>query len=242
MQKIACLLFCLCAITAQGSSTDRVNIRSQKTILIRSGKIVRDFPQKRRVVVIQPVFSGLTPPVLSKLRTTLNLKNIFGSSLREYQQESWLEEFSYEVHFNRHGLLDISFTQSGSGAYPDSQTKHFIVDLKTGRIVNAVDIIRPDQMEQLAKLIDLKLQAEIKQVLAQTGEEGKSAYDSVGPLHFERTDLEQFTIGDKGVTFLFDAGFPHVIQALQPDGQYLLSFAELKSYLRLEGQLGQFIR
>ena len=239
MRIPACLVILLFAFTV--SAQTRVTIRSQKTILVRSGKIVRDFPEKKRASVTQPVFSGLSPSVLKQLRATLALKNIFGSTLNEYRSEAWLEEFSYEVHFNQQGILDIAYTQSGSGAYPDQQTKHFVIDLKTGRTINAAEVFVTSQSEKLAALLDSKLQAEIKQVLAETGDEGKSAYEGKS-LKFEVKDLENFSIGPKGVTFLYDAGFPHVIQALQPDGQYLLSFADLKPYLRPEGKLGQFIR
>jgi len=239
MRIPACLVILLFAFTV--SAQTRVTIRSQKTILVRSGKIVRDFPEKKRASVTQPVFSGLSPSVLKQLRATLALKNIFGSTLNEYRSEAWLEEFSYEVHFNQQGILDIAYTQSGSGAYPDQQTKHFVIDLKTGRTINAAEVFVTSQSEKLAALLDSKLQAEIKQVLSETGDEGKSAYEGKS-LKFEVKDLENFSIGPKGVTFLYDAGFPHVIQALQPDGQYLLSFADLKPYLRPEGKLGQFIR
>jgi hypothetical protein len=239
MRISATLLILLFAVTI--SAQTRVTIRSQKTVIVRTGKLARDFPSKKTATVIQPVFSGLPPAVLKKLRATLALKNIFGSTLTDYRQGTWLEEFSYEVHFNQRGILDIAYTQSGVGPYPDQQTKHFVIDLKTGRPIKASEVFIPSQSERLAALIDSKLQAEIRQVLSETGEEGKSAYEGKN-LRFETKDLENLSVGPKGVTFLYNAGFPHVIQALEPDGQYLMSFEELKPFLRAEGQLGQFVR
>jgi len=43
-----------------------------------------------------------------------------------------------------------------------------------------------------------------------------------------------------GVTFLYDAGFPHVIQALQPDGRYFFSYAVLRPHIKSSGPLGVF--
>lgn len=230
------------SVSAQTVKNVHVTVRSRKTVLIRSAKIARDFPAKKRAIVIQPVFSGLPQAVLKQLRATLDVKNIFGSTLNEYRDDAWLEEFSYKVYYNLRGILDIAYTQSGSGAYPDQETKHFVVDLNTGRVIKASEIFVSDQLKKLADLVDAQLQAEIQQILLETGEEGKSAYDSRDKLKFEIKDLENFSVRPTGITFLFDAGFPHVIQALQPQGEYFVSYDQLKSYLRHEGQLGQFIR
>jgi hypothetical protein len=61
-------------------------------------------------------------------------------------------------------------------------------------------------------------------------------------LKFKRSNLDDFSISDKGLTFLYDAEFPHVVQALQPAGEYFFSYAELRPYIRREGLLGTFIR
>ena len=48
----------------------------------------------------------------------------------------------------------------------------------------------------------------------------REAYEA---LKFEAQNLDEFSVGRKGVTFLYDAGFPHVIRALEPDGHYFFS-------------------
>ncbi len=72
---------------------------------------------------------------LRRVRSILQLKNIFGSSLDDYRKDYWLEKFTYQVSYNRNYLLDITFKQSGMGAYPDSQSKHFIIELRNGNIL-----------------------------------------------------------------------------------------------------------
>jgi hypothetical protein len=68
------------------------------------------------------------------VQSILQIKNVFDSSVSEYRQDNWLEEFGYEVNYNKNHILDITFSQSGSGAYPDSQTKHFAINLMNGRV------------------------------------------------------------------------------------------------------------
>jgi hypothetical protein len=41
---------------------------------------------------------------------------------------------------------------------------------------------------------------------------------------------------------LYDPEFPRVIQALQPDGSYFFTYAELKPFIKPGGLLGKFIR
>ena len=64
---------------------------------------------------------------------------------------------------------------------------------------------------------------------------------------FENTDftvenLDKFSVSDKGITFWYDYGFPHVILALQPEGRYFFSWAELKPFIRRASLLARFNR
>lgn len=229
---------------------DRVVIQRRRTVLVRTGRIAKEFPHKKRAVVTYPVVSGLrNPEVLRRVRSLLDFKNIFDSSLKEYREDAWLEEFGYEVNHNANSLLDITFRQSGSGAYPDDHERHFLISLKDGSLVKAADAFASDKLASLAAVVDRKLQQELRQRSAEmandkdAGEEEresiKQAYEN---LKFEIANLDEFSVGRKGVTFLYDAGFPHVSQALEPAGRYVFTFAELKPYIKPDGPLGQFVR
>lgn len=52
---------------------------------------------------------------------------------------------------------------------------------------------------------------------------------------FTADDLDNFSVGEKGVTFIYDYGFPHVIQACQPSGNYFFTWNELKPYIKPGG-------
>lgn len=233
------------------SREDSVIIEKRRIVLVRRGKFVRDFPDRRRAVINYPfIRSGpSSAAVLRKVRSSLEFKNIFGTSLAEYRADTWLSEFDYEVNYNRNFILDITFMQSGIAAYPDTHTKHFAISLKTGDVIKARDVFKAAALRSLAELVDRKLQQEINEtrrdVLQQpdtTAEEKQSLQEQFSQLKFQPENLDEFSISDKGITFLYDAGFPHVIQALEPVGKYFFSYAELRSFIRPEGQLGIFVR
>jgi|SRR5882724_3633726 len=224
---------------------DRVIIQRHRIVLVRNADVAKLFPNRRTAVVTYPVITGLNnPAVLRRIRLALEFKNIFDYSLKEYRDDPWLTEFNYVVDYNRNYLLDITFTQSGMAAYPDEQHKHFLISLKDGQIVTAQDVFESKKLNSLAAMVDRELQREIKRIAHENRspeekEMVNGAYDS---LKFELKELDEFSIGPKGITFLYDAGFPHVIKAFEPRGKYFFTYSELKSYIKRDGLLGQFIQ
>ncbi|HWN10487.1 MAG TPA: hypothetical protein VNO50_14680 [Pyrinomonadaceae bacterium] len=238
------------ATAARVTAEDRVVIQRRRVVLLRTGRVAREFPHKKRAVVTYPVVSGLrNPDALRRVRAHFDFKNIFDYSLKEYREDAWLEEFGYEVNHNGNSLLDITFRQTGSGAYPDDHEKHFLINLKDGNLVKASEAFAPDKLASLAAAVDRKLQEELRQLTSQNAldkesgpEERESLKQAYENLKFEIANLDEFSVGRKGITFIYDAGFPHVIQALEPAGRYTFTFAELKPYLNPNGPLGQFVR
>lgn len=224
---------------------DRVTIERRRLVLVRSGDLAKQFPNRRRAIVTYPVISGLNDTVmLRRVRALIDFKNIFDYSLKEYREDTWLTEFSYVVNFNRSYLLDLTFTQSGVGAYPDEHHKHFLINLKHGDIIKAGEAFESNKLNSLTELVDRELQRETKRLAKENGEPDEKemvdgAYDN---LKFELKDLDEFSVSTKGVTFLYDAGFPHVIKALEPQGRYFFSYAALRGYIKRDGPLGQFVK
>ena len=92
-------------------------------------------------------------------------------------------------------------------------------------------------------MADRELQREIKRIANENRdpdvkEAVDGAYDN---LKFEVMSLDEFSVGPKGITFLYDAGFPHVIKALEPEGRYFFSYSILREYIKRDGPLGQFV-
>ncbi|HEX7316570.1 MAG TPA: hypothetical protein VF297_21895 [Pyrinomonadaceae bacterium] len=225
-------------------------VQRRQVVIVRRGALARQFPERRRAVVNYPVVSGIADRnVLTKVRALLDIKNVFETSLAEYREDAWLTEFDYKVNYNRNDILDITFRQEGVGAYPDTHYKHFAIDLKTGEVIKAADAFEPDALQRLAALANEKLRAEVAARTAvveqdkETDAEGKASLkESLQQLTFGVEHLEEFEVSDRGVTFLYDAGFPHVIQALEPDGRYFFSYGQLKPFIRRGGPLGLFVK
>jgi len=229
------------------TSTDRAVVRPRTVLIIRRSALIKDFPNKKRAIVTYPVISGLkNAQVLGRVQTILQVKNVFDSSIAEYRDDNWLEEFSYKVNYNKNNILDITFTQDGSGAYPDTQTRHFAINLKNGNVIKASDVFIASSLPTLRAMLDGKLQNELKEILESLKdsnsdpEDVRIASEAQEPQGYTIENLDDFEVGAKGITFLYDAGYPHVIQAFEPNGRYYFSYSELKPFIKRDGPLGQF--
>lgn len=237
------------AAAGHAAVQEHATIQRRRIVLKRNAEIAKQFPTRKTAVVTYPVISGLSPDVLRKVRALLSFKNIFDYSLTEYREDSWLSEFSYVVNHNANFLLDITFTQSGLAAYPDEQSKHFLIDLRSGTVVTAADAFKSEKLSLLSALVDRKLQQEIERLRKENAalkdrdrDEVASVNDAYDILKVEPKDLDNFSVSRSGITFLYDSGFPHVIKALEPKGHYFFSYEELKPYIESHGPLGQFVR
>lgn len=237
------------AAILNSSLQERAVIQRRRTVLVRSPEVARLFPKRKTAIITYPVISGLKPNVLKKVRAHLSFKNIFDYSLAEYRDDAWLSEFSYVVNHNADSLLDITFTQSGLAAYPDEQSRHFLIDLKSGQLVTATDAFQPEKLTLLTALVDAELQNEISRLRKYNAaatdrdpDQKTAVNDAYDILKVEPKDLDNFSVSRRGITFLYDAGFPHVIKAVEPRGRYFFSYNRLKPYIRSDGPLGQFVR
>lgn len=236
--------------SASAAADERAVVTRRRVVITRTGRIARQFPERRRAVVTYPVVSGLSDArVLRKVRAALDLKNVFDTTLAEYRQDAWLEELDFKVNYNKNRLLDITFWQTGTGAYPDSHEKHFTISLQTGDVLKAADVFEPGALHALAALAHEKLRAEVQELVRVVerddqiaAEERPALKEALSGLSFKLEDLDQFVVGDRGLTFLYDAGFPHVTKALEPDGEYFFTYAQLAPYIRRDGPLGRFVK
>ena len=244
------LLFGLVCAHATAEAAGSATIQKRRVVIVRTGELARKFPERRRAVIIYPFVSGIADrAVLKKVRALLDVKNVFETSIAEYRQDAWLTEFGYEVNYNRNDILDITFRQEGVGAYPDTQERHFAVSLKTGDVIKAADAFEPASLPRLAEMSNAMLRREVAEVVAAVSEDRDmdaeardSVKESLEALTFGVESLDDFVVSDKGVTFLYDAGFPHVIQALEPDGRYFFSYAQLSPFVRRGGPLATFVK
>jgi hypothetical protein len=224
---------------------DRVTIFPKQIKIVRSGKFARDVPSRRIATIRYPFVAGLPDKtILRKVRSLLYFENIFDTTLQEYREWNWLDEFDYVINYNGDYLLDVTFTQVGTAAYPDSQSKTIVINLKTGNVIKAQDAFVEARFPELASMINEKLQAEAAEMIksASGHEDGPSIVEALKDLKFEVKNLDDFSISKAGVTFLYDVGFPHVHEAFEPEGHYLFSYSSLKPFIKPGGPLSPFVR
>lgn len=241
MRKLLPLLFLPLALTIV-AFPQSVTIKPKKTVYKRPKPIMEG---KRTFTVTYPKVSGLSPALNKKVETNISYAKVMKLDIKdEINEAQWLYEATYDVNYNKNGILDITLSLDGSGAYPSVFNKTVVINLKTGNRVAPADVFT-----NLAGLAAMCRKAQLKEI-KEAKEEYKKDPDSNGfdgeeyfkDAKFGVAELSEFTISDKGVTFMYDYGFPHVVLALQPDGQYLFSWNELKPFIKRDGLLGQFIR
>src|SRR5262249_29484859 len=200
---------------------------TEKRVAITRGRKGHDF---KEATISYPVVAGISDPqLLAKVQKSISLKSVTGSSLEEYRVEfkeaSWLDEISYEVNYNKDNLLDLTFTISGTGAYPSSSSNHVLVSLKTGDPVKASDAFKPASLPALTRLVRKAFQASVAEAIKERAKEGEDIKDLFEDKSYDEKNLDQFMLSAKGITFLYDFAFPHVAKAAEPDGTYFFSFA-----------------
>ncbi len=244
-------LITILGISAQSQNARQpgsVVIEQRRLVLTRPETLAKEFSDRRTAIVRYPIVKGLDDSnVLRKVQKLLAVENAFGTTIKEYRSDAWLSEFHYKVGYNENYLLDITFSQSGVGAYPDTQTKHFLIDLKNGSVIKAADAFDDRQLTKLAAIVDARLQTEVQAQIRSfqgdkesSAEEKESLQSTFADLKFKKEHLDEFSVSSRGITFLFDAGFPHAFQALQPAGRYFFSFEKLQPYIKRDGPLGVF--
>jgi len=219
----------------------------QKTIVLRQGEKGRDY---REAIIKIPNVTGVSDPdVLRKIRSNLDLKNVFGDSLEEigseFKESSWLTGITYKVNYNANFILDITFFQSGVGAYPDTLIEHRTVNLRTGDLLKAADVFKSSSLDALVKLVVSAMRTELREGIKKYGRDEFAAErlgDELRETKFGLDNLDNFSVNNTGVTFLYDFGFPHAIKALEPSGRYFFGYERLKAHIKPDGLLGVFVR
>ena len=241
----------LLVAAASVSFAQTIVIQPKKTVYTRKGKGVPK--HKRTFVVTYPLFNGtMNVAAKKKLADTISYWRVFETTLQENLNDSdWLYEMSYAVNYNKNGILDIALTMEGVGAYPDQSIKNLVVDLKTGEQIKFADVFKTESLDQFAPLVDAKLKAENAETIKSIDADKSSGYskedndsfkEQLDALSFTAETFDDFSVSDKGVTIFYDAGFPHVIQALQPAGRYFFTWTEVKPFIKPDGLLGKFVR
>lgn len=239
--KLTFAIFAMLVFSAF-SFAQSVTITPKKVTYTRP-KPIMDF--KKTFTVTYPIVKAATPALSKKIEKTISYEDINGLNIEEEKGEiQWLEEATYEVGYNDKGILTITLSVSGTGAYPSVSEKTVVVDLKTGNQIAPKDVFT--NLENLAAKVKEAQKDEIEKSVEEIKSDPENK-DFEPSEYFDNADftvenLSEFSVDENGVTFIYDYGFPHVIQAFQPEGRFFYSWDELKPFIRRDGLLAQFVR
>lgn len=209
-----------------------------KKMTYKRGKSAPDY--KRSFTINYPKVSGVKG---KKIEAVLDYEKNFDFKIQEEIKEFfWLESADYTINYNKNNILDVTLFIEGSGAYPSGSSKYLIVNTKTGNRVKPTDVFT--DLNGLAALGKKSLQAEIKTetIRIKKDEPDFEPTEYFNNANFTTDNLWAFTVSDKGLTFHYDYGFPHVAKALEPDGEFFFSWAELKPFIKKDGLFGKLLK
>lgn len=224
-----------------GVAAQSVVITPKKTVY-RRPKPIQDF--KRTFTVTYPKVKAATPALSRKIEATISYLKVLELNIREEISDvQWLEEADYKVDYNKRGILVITLSMNGTGAYPDGTSKTVVVDLKTGSRILHTEAFT--NIKALVELIRKKQKTEIEAAIVELRKDPDVNENDPAELfteeNFTADNLSEFAIDDRGVTFIYDYGFPHVIQALEPEGRYDFSWSEIAQFVKTPGPFAQFV-
>ena len=222
---------------------------SAQTVTITPKKVSYERPHprmgfKKSFTVTYPKVKAATPALSAKIERAVSYESVLDLRLSdEITKNQWLEEANYEVKYNKNGILCLNLWMEGTAAYVSESHRIVVVDTRTGVRARPADVFT--DLTGLAAMVRTAQQKEIKEGIDRIKKEEPNDADP-GSL-FEGADfkpkhLDGYEVGDKGVTFHYEYGFPKVAEALQPDGAFFFSWAQLRPYIKPGGLLTRIAR
>jgi Deacetylase PdaC len=236
------------ASKANGSRLLKVSL-TQKNTTFTWGKPGGDRSEYREAKLSYPAVTGLADRELQdKIQESISLKSAFGRSLDEmeadFKESQWLTSLEYKANYNDNGLLSLTYSGMGMGAYPSSFVRHRSVNLADGSVLRAHDLFKTEGLGAIALQVDKQLQAAIKVKVAELeNPDYKDIDPKIFSAHrFRIKHLNDFTLTSEGIIFHYQFGFPHAILVLEPKNDFLMTYDQLKAYVKPGSPLANIVR
>lgn len=238
--KKSLILFITLTFAFAGAAVAQSSKITPKSTTYKRSKPMTEY--KKSFVVVRPRISGVPSSIARKIENAISYERVMNLNIKEEQTEiQWLEEATYEVGFNERGVLSIELTMVGTGAYPSGYSKNVVVDLKSGNVITPDDAFA--NLPGLAALVKKAQQEEIKEtrITLKRDEPDFDGSEYFNKAKFTVKELAGFSVDKSGVTFRYDYGFPHVIQAMEPTGEYKYTWVQLRPFIKKGGPFGGFV-
>lgn len=239
MKFFPCLFIALACFQAAFAQSAAISPR--KIVYFRSNPASAD---KARVTVVYPKVRTANAVLSRRIENAIGFAQLTGLNTRRgVDDDQWLESAEYTVDYNKKGVLSITVSMSGTGAFSSTLSRSVVVDLKTGRRITAGKAFR--DLPGLAALVRSYQREEIEQTKKEIASQSDYPADFVNRFldtaELTAQNLHEFSVGEEGVTFIYDYGFPRIIRPVQPAGVFLVPWRELKAFIPRGGLLGKFV-
>lgn len=245
--KIQPILLILLVLSFAAAGFGQNVVITSKIVTYKRDKPFSDY--KKSFTVNYPRVKASTPTLSKKITTIISYERVFSffKLQDELNKSEWVDSADFEVIYNNNGVLCMSLSIDGSGAYPSGNTKFIVVNLKTGVRVwpGAVFTNQPGLLKMVTKAKNIEVSLAIAD--AKRIGENEATIEGIEMSFRESAKyhpirLDQFSVSDKGITFHYDYEFAHVIQPFQPDGGFFFTWAQMKPYINRHGLLSKMLR
>lgn len=199
---------------------------------------------KKTFTVVYPKVRAATPGLSAKIERAISYESVLQLRLSdELGKNQWVEEANYEVKYNKNGILCMNLWMEGTGAYVSESHRTVVVDTQIGVRASPADVFK--DLRGLAALVRNAQQKEIREGIERIRKEEPNDADPTSLFEgadFKPKHLDGYEVSDQGVTFHYEYGFPKVAEALQPDGTFFYTWAQLRPYIKPGGLLTRIAR
>lgn len=182
-------------------------------------------------------------PAVDAINTALSYEAVAGEALGQTVANyagtgRGIMASDFRIECDEGGILSLTISTEFYGAYPSTSLRHMNFDLVTGNLLEPADIFRGNRLQPLASMLDDSLRTRVEEAIASSLFEGGGIDPAIySGCIFTSADLAEFTITPDCVVFHYDAGFPHAIEAAEPDGDIALGYPVLAPFIIPGGPL-----
>lgn len=262
MAKKSTLTIVLIFILASSSLAQNLAVKPKKVIYTKD-EIINEDPIIDKgdngdaaahnwdaVTVIYPQISGIDSLVAQNLEAALDsyyLQDSLGGKPLSYAELLWKKGqgfHDYKINYNDNGFLDITFRWKLILGHLFEEFYTIVFDVNAGTRVmpQSVFIKTPG----LVAMIKKAQQLDAKQAIAEMKKNNR-AHSMCSFLKrefrgkFSAKNLANFSISDKGITFIYNYNREHLCADFYPKGRYFFTWKEVKPFIKPSGLFGNFI-
>jgi hypothetical protein len=202
---------------------------------IISAKIIPLKYQLQTDTLRLPVVSGKYPALKRALSyTTISDGDTLANVIANYDTcGCGTTGLDYGVTFENKTIISIRFTFQTMGAYPDSYSKWFTLNVYTGKPYFIDDEINPQGLQMIYKMYKDTLKKRILADKQANTDEDTSTYNELNTAidSLQLYDVVgKYVFTKQGIVVSIDRILPHVVQSFEPDDDLFIPYDELRKY------------